>query len=108
MCHRLGFDHKNLHHSAESVWHRVCAYNETLEHLVYDMLTQVSQVLASAVKRSRVGCMTTLKDRSMIHEELALIERHLMYCLRRVMMLVDHEILEHAVLVENLLIDLLV
>ena len=75
---------------------------------MHDVLAKVSQVLASTVKGSLVRCMTTAKDLSVHFEEIALVEGNLILGLCQVAVLVDHQILQHAILVKDLFVDLLI
>ena len=52
--------------------------------------------------------MTSTEDLPVHLKELALIEGYLVRRLRRVMVLVNELVLQHAVLVQDLVIDLLV
>ena len=72
------------------------------------MLAEVCQVLASTVKRCLIGRSSSAQNLTMQGEELLLIKVYLQSGLSRVTVLVHHKVLEHAVLVKDLVINFLI
>lgn len=72
------------------------------------MLAEVCQVLASTVKRCLIGRSSSAQNLTMQGKELLLIKVYLQSGLSRVTVLVHHKVLEHAVLVKDLVINFLI